>query len=476
MPKADIQVLRDVSKGIIQGVDESIVAKNSVYLAVNFDFDNFIGRAKLRAGSALLGAQVVNNVDCLGLHQHNTASGTKVPLAVFDDAESPTNSDIYKYTSSTWSKAKEDQTAGLKTHFATFLDTTVAVNGTDTPTSTIDGAAWVVTGGNLDVGNMPVGKYVMEFKDRVYTAGVSGNLDRLYYSGLPSSGTVSWTTGNGYIDIEPEEGAGAITGLAKVPGYVLIFKERSLKRWDSSSTYPESLIDVGCPSQEGVVMARQSVFYFNKRGVFETIGGYPRKISRPIQDIIDAIPSSYYASVSGWADKDNIYFSIGDVTVDGYLISNAVIKYNIDSQIWALRSYPNEFLAWYTYVDSNGDEIVIAGDDDGQVWQLNTGTQDGSTSIKWMLQYHTQEFGHRGRIKDVTNTGVFTENIRTGVVHYRIDNTGDFKSMGNITKNIMKITHDLRGHYFEFRLEGSDADAEIVGIEFPDININLNYD
>ena len=472
--KIETQRIRDLSEGIIQGIDEAIAPVNSVYLAVNFLFNKKIGRAVLRSGATQIGSQIVNDKSCLGLYQHNTTGGTKVPLAVFNDS-GDANADVYAYSGGSWSKATEDLTQGEECDFVTFLDTTAILNGSDACRSTADGTSWVTTGGNLDIANMPQGKYGIEFKDRVYIAGVSGNLDRLYYSSIPSGGAVSWTSGNGYIDIEPEEGAGAITGLAKVPGYLLIFKERSMKRWDSNSTYPESMITIGCPSQKAIVQTKQSVFYFNKRGIYETIGGYPRKISRRIQDIIDAIPSSYYSSVSGWGDGEYVYFSIGDITLDDLSLNNCIVTYHINSETWSLFSLPNEIKYFGNYVDSNGDEFTMGGDDDGNVWKLFDGTvNDGSTAIDWLLQTHPLEFQTRGRVKDLSNYIVHTKNARNGYLSVRVNEEGKFENVGNFTHNIEEITKPVRGNYFEFRFQGQGTNTEIIGIDFDQPNINLS--
>lgn len=364
---------------------------------------------------------------------------------------------------------------GAKMRFDTLLDTTVAVNGTDA-ISSADGANWVTTGGNLDVGNMPKGTLVREWQDKIFTAGVAGSVDRIYFTSGPTGGAVSWTVGNGYIDIEPEEGSGGITALNKVPGYLLIFKERSLKRWDGSSTYPESLITIGTPSQEAVVQTKQSCYYFNKRGVYETTGGYPRKISRRIQEIIDAIPSSYYSSVSGWGDGERVYFSIGDITWRDLSLTNVVIMYSIDSQTWTVLSFPTEFKRWANYVDANGDEIIMAGDDDGNVWKVfNT---NATADIDWMIQYQTQEFGSRGRTKKIAKIVSFTEHVRNGRLTVRANETGDFQPFGknpSISKEVQEIIGDVSGRYFEIRITGRGRQAEIIGLDFPEVDVNLNY-
>ena len=473
--KIGTQKLRDMSSGIIQGVDESITPRNSVYLANNLVFDEVLGRAKLRKGTTQMGSQIVDTNSILGLYQHILAAGTKKMLAVINDS-GDANTDVFYSSGAGWTICTGsgiNLTKNLKAHFATFLDTTVLVNGTEAIT-TVDGIAWIATAGNLDVGDMPKGKYVIEWQDKIYIAGVTGNLDRLYYSSTPTSGVINWTSAE-YIDIEPEDGAGAITGLAKVPGYILILKERALKRWDGNSTYPESLISIGAPSQEAIVQTKQSVFYFNKRGIYETTGGYPRKISRKIQHIIDAIPSTYYSSVSGWGDGENVYFSIGDITLNDLTFTNAVICYNINSQIWTMFSFPNEFLCWYHYIDTNGDEIIVAGDDDGNVWKVLNGSQDGSVNINWLLQYNTEEFGSRGRTTDISKIVVYSKNVRNGTLFIKSEDK-EFEPFGTIKNDVEELINDTDGRYFDIRLQGSGQDdIQIIGMDFPNINVNENY-
>ncbi|MCK9578700.1 hypothetical protein M0R01_04420 [bacterium] len=474
--KLSDQKIRDCSEGIIQFVDTSILPVNSVYLGVNFLFDEILGRAVLRPGTTQLGNQIVSGKSCIGLYQHITTAGLKVPIAIFNDS-SDINADIYALSGATWSLAKNDITKDLKVRFETFLDTTIAVNGAESM-STDDGTNWVITGGNLDVGNMPAVTMIREWQDRLFAAGDPVYPDRLYFSSIQNGVTISWTSGNGYIDIEPEEGAGAISALAKVPGYFLIFKERSLKRWDGSSTYPDDLITIGTPTQESVIMTRQCCYYFNKRGIYETTGGYPRKISRRIQKIIDAIPASYYSKISGWGTGEQIIYSIGDISIDDLDLTNCVIIYNIESQNWSLLSFPKEFKLWHQYIDSDGDELIMAGDDDGNIWKIFEGDDDDGSPINWLIQYQSQEFGTRGRKKELSKYVIYTKNVRNGIFTCRIDEKGEFRPLGNKSKvnnDVEEIIGSISGRYFEFRIQGQGKSVEIIGIDFPEVNVTLNY-
>ena len=475
MTKLAIQHIRDCSEGIIQKVDSSVIPANSVQLAVNLDFDNILGQAKTRPGMAQIGSQITDNVSVIGLYSFIKSDGSAVKLAAVDDSSTATNCDIYKYSAS-WAKVSEDWTKSLKIRFLTFLDTVAAFNGTDATKTSADGTTWVSTAGNLDAANFPKFKYGLEFKARVYGAGVSSNPNRLYWSSGPTAGVISWTSGNGYVDVEPEEGTGVITGLAKVPGYILIFKNRSMKRWDTKSSDPESLITLGAPSQEAIVMARQSVFFFNSKGIFETTGSYPRKVSRKIQKIIDAIPASYHSSVSGWSEGENVFFSVGDLTIDGLSITNAIIKYNLDTQRWTLYKTPTEMKVWSRFIGTNGEELIMAGDDDGNVWDIFTSTYtlDGTTKIDWRIRYQPQELGSRGLIKSISKSVAYTLGAKNAVVNCRINEEGIFNSVGTILDEVQELSKVIKGRVFEFELMGS-GQSTIIGLDFPELETTISY-
>jgi len=350
--------------------------------------------------------------------------------------------------------------------------------------SSTDGTAWVTSGGNLDIGNCPAGKYVIEWHDRVYVAGVTGNLDRLYYSSTPTAGVISWTSGNGNIDIEPYEGQGAITGLAKVPGYLLIFKERALKRWNGSSTFPDDLAKIGTSSQESVVLGKSTAFYFSSSykeslGFYETNGETTRKISRPIQEIIEAISSSNYTSIAGFSDGEIVMWSVGDIVYDGITYSNVNVLYHIESKTWTVLGFPVKFLVFAPYIDSTTLKI-IAGNNDGEIIEIFTGDKDNITGslnlpIEYALQYHPYDFGARGKMKEISSIIPYTKNGLDCKVLARTDESGVFEELGVVDDEYESgIERTLKGHVFEIRLAGVTKAGltQILGFDYvsPELN------
>ena len=465
--------VRDLSNGIIQLIDDRLAPKNCVNFALNLRFDKTLGRAVLRQGTALVGAQITDAKNILGLHQFILSSGTKYTLAVVDGAS---NSALYRLITGTWTSESVSGAKAVKHRFLTYLDTVMILDGTNA-TSSADGDAWVTTGGNLDIANCPKGKFVIEWHDRVYVAGVTSYLDRLYYSSISTAGVISWTVGNGNIDIEPYEGQGAITGLAKVPGYLLIFKERALKRWNGSSTFPDDLAKIGTSSQESVVLGKSTVFYFSSSykesiGFYETNGETTRKISRPIQEIIEAISSSNYTSVAGFSDGEMVLWSIGDITYDSKSYTNVNVLYHIESKTWTVLSFPTKYLVFAPYIDSTTLKI-IAGNNDGEIMEIFSGVNDNITgssnlSINYAIQYHPMDFGARGNMKELSSAVPYTKNGEDTQVLCRIDEKNDFKGVGVVKDDFeSELSKVLKGHTFEFKLTGEKKGGllQIIGMD-----------
>lgn len=480
MKNNQVITLRDWSGGTIRTVQSIICPGNSYKMGLNLDSTKEIGSLVSRLGTDIVGTQAVNNATCYGIYYHRDSIASNHKLfGVFPDGA---NNDIYDM--STGSKSLEDDTKNLKTRFCTFLNSTVRINGTDAVKS-YNGSSWVSSGGAFDEADMPKGTVVIEWKDRIYTAGVSSSPSILYYSTVadPDTRTISWTVSvddpdsAGQIEIEQEDGGGSITALEKVPGYLLIFKERTMKRWDGESTYPDDLISVGAPTQEAVCRGREMVFIANQEGVWVTNGGYPKKISKPIQDLWDAIPAANLDNIATICDESDVYVYVGDITLNQNTYSNICFKYNIDSQSWNIYSYANDFTCFTWYISSS-EKVIVGGDKDGQAIQINTGNTDyNGIPITYSLETQDIEFGAQGRYKEVSEIIAFTRNLRTGQILYRSnsDSDKDWKSIGNITNDVENRDFKAKGNWFNFKITGmtDTGQVKIQGIVFPEQSINV---
>ena len=474
---------RDLSNGVIQKIDNLIAPQNSVPFAMNLLFSEVLGRAVVREGTALIGVQIADGKEILGLHQFILSDTTKHFLAVVNGSSTSALWRLVDGSPNTWTTESQTGAKDVKHRFLTYLDTVMVLDGTNKYGSA-DGDTWVSTGGNLDLANCPAGKFAIEWHDRVFVAGVSAALDTLYYSSIPTGSAISWTSGNGSITIEPFEGQGAISGLGKVPGYILIFKERALKRWNGSSTFPDDLSTIGTPSHESIVLGKRTCFFFSASGkkslgFYETNGEETRKISRPIQAIVEAISSSTYSNVAGYSDGEIVMWSIGDIVFEGITYNNVVALYHIDSKTWACMSFPTEFKVFTSYIDGTTLKIA-AGNDDGEIIEVFTGVKDNITGksnipIQFAIQFHPQEFGSRGRLKDITKVVPYVNDGLSCKLSVRVDQESGFHEKGSVKVPFEnEIIVDKKGHLFEFRMsgQGSGGLTEIIGFDVlsPDIS------
>ncbi|MCX6822319.1 MAG: hypothetical protein NTW30_06100 [Candidatus Aenigmarchaeota archaeon] len=469
------------SKGTMRQIFFGMAPLGTYKLALNMDSDVEVGSLVSRLGTAIVGVQRQAGASCLGIGNYNRtqSAGSKL-FAVFSDGTNNIVKDMIDNT-----KNLTGDTKNLKTRFCSYLDEIVRVNGTDAAKA-YNNTAWITTGGAFDLANMPLFDKVIEWKDRIY--GALPNSDKVTFSSIanPSTRTISWTditptTGTGYIMMAQEDGGGGITAFEKVPGYLLVFKQRTMKRWDGSTTFPEDLVNQGVPSQECVTRSKEIVYFINQKGIWVTNGGYPVRISRPIQDFVDNIAD--FTKVSSWGDDEHVYFSLGNVSIGLDTYSNVVLKYNIEDVTWDVRSYYNSIQAMSQYVDSAGKRWVVIGDNDGQTLVLNSGTTDYASAVKtipWTVEPNYIDWGMLGNIKEVSRMITYTENVSTGKVLWRNTKQGaDYKDFGRMTEDVTELNspnNAVKGNYIGFKFVGTTNSERIkfIGFEFPQQSVLIS--
>jgi len=480
----------DFSAGQVNNVSPNLVPKNSVELGVNVVFDEEIGSAASRLGTAIVGSQLVDNMTILGLHQHiDTDNASNNILFATLNASGGATSKVMNVTAGT--NVVTGLTANTKMRFLTFGGETLAINGADAERSW-NGSSWITTGGVFDLADYPGSNscdLAIEFLDRIYTAGDSTHPSRLHFSTIFDGSAITWNSD--YIDIEKEDAGGPITALAKVPGYVLIFKERSLHRFNGQSTFPESLIQIGTPTQESVVMAGGLCAFYsnsneNAKGFYITDGRRPVPIShdntRPIKKWVDAISSD--TAVAGYATDRGFAWSIGDVTVDGEAWTNVHLNYNRHLNQWSVSTYPTQHSVFASYL-VGGVNTTVAGDDDGTIYRINKAAtySDNGTAIPWRVRDRWEDFG-LNQLKEISDhVYVRGKNLQGAQVRvYRDENVEDFVSVGAPTLfqkllSWLQIGVVIRGTSFAVEILGetSNARAYVREFELPAIDVLTSY-
>lgn len=492
-------VRRVFNKGTWRSIQNTLAPQGSFHIGLNLDSELFLGSLSIRPGTERISDQQVDGGKCLGIFHHRDTLGQTFSLtteagdtltteagdtltteqvgsvlfAVFDNGSTNTIHDVYN-----GGFDLTGDTSGARTRFCTFMNSCLRVNSDDVAKA-FNGSTWITTGGVFDLDNIPDNVYlVIEWLDRVYVVS-RGTPDAINYSSIadPVARTISWTPGAtvdtaGSIQMEQEDGGGGITALAKVPGYLIIFKRRSMKRWDGSSTYPEDLVRQGVPSQECVCLSRGMALFLNENGIWATVGSYPKKISRPVDEFVRAIPDENLPEVTSFANDNNAYWSIGNVTVKGVSYQNVVLKFNIDDSTWDVRSYAHEITAMGEFISDESQKIAV-GDHDGNVLLLNSGTTDflvsGASPIYYRLEDHEMDFDSRAVLKNLSRVLVYSDGVYDGKMLIQADN-GEWKEFGGVSGVVSDInSKDVTFHYARVAIAGSSKDGGLIihGYEIP---------
>lgn len=451
-------------------VDSSLIPDGALTEAQNVHFDRR-GAVTVRPGIAALGATVLTTRPCTGLH--NVQSGTAI--AVFSNGGSAT---IYSFgtssTPSAWAVSLDGGTASVRVRFVDFGSYSIALNfnyNTYTSMRFWDGGtrAWRHTGNPINPQNMwGVSAQLGEaYKSRVYLFGdtvpqgsgqVASNKSRLFFSSVISStGNITWSPAVDYVDINPGDGEGG-TGLKRYSLELLCFKPNYIYRFRTSGVDPDPLIKVGTRSQESIVEGERGLYFHHDSGFYRYTGGYPEQISRPLSDIVRAIPFSQFDDIVGWSDPDHVYWAIGTVSVaettETVTIKNCVLRYTESSDVWTVYSMAWDIRGGITFNSGTTLSRIVATDM-GHVATHNSGTTDLGEPIKYRMRtkwYWWDSVSTRKNIEEIVAT---CEKAQATELMYQIDEEREWKTIGQVKKLTNYFQRQkIRFHRIRFQVTG----------------------
>lgn len=443
-------------------VDSSLIPDQAATDAVNFHFDRK-GASTVRPGLTTLGATVLVSRPAVGMF--NTQN--KTAIVAFSNGSSAT---IYSFgnssTAGSWVVSLDGGTASVKLRFVDFANYTIVPNFIYNTLSSMrfwDGGTrnWKNTGNPINPQNMwGYNINLMEvFKSRVYAAGDPAYPSRLFFSSVISSaGNITWTPSTDYVDINPNDGENE-TALKRYSSELLFMKPNYIYRFRTTGVDPDPLIKVGTRSQESVIEGKLGLYFHNDAGFFRYTGGYPIEISRPISDIVAAIPFSQFDDIVAWNDQDHIFWSIGTVTVqetkEAITYKNCVIRYTESSQVWTVYSYSSDIRRAMTYNSGTAISRVVATDM-GVVATQDSGTTDLGEPIKYRLRTKWYDWGSTLTSKTIQQLGVIMEKSQGAELMYRTDENLEWKTIGTMTKFVNSFEKQtIKYNRIKFQIAGT---------------------
>lgn len=444
-------------------VDSNLIPAGAVTDSVNFHFDR-IGAATVRPGLAALGSTVLNARPCVGLF--NAQSGTA--LAVFSNGGSST---IYSFSGGAWGVSLDGGTASVAIRFVDFGSYTIAVNFISNTESSMrfwnagSSRHWHNTGNPINPQNMwgyncQLGEV---YKSRVYLGGDisgAGGPSRLFFSSvITSAGNITWNPTTDFVDINPGDGEG-MTALKRYSLELLVFKPNYIYRFKTSGVDPDALIKIGTRSHESVIEGKKGLYFHHDSGIYRYTGGYPTEISRPVSDIIDAIPLSQYSAISAWHDQDHVYWSIGTVTIaetkENITYKNAILRYTESSGIWTVYSHSSDIRRGMDY--NNGSTLTrLVGTDYGVAATYNSGVTDIGEPIRYRIRTKWYEWENIVTRKTLQEFTAICEKSQGALLMYKTDETTEWKPVvpGQLTGLITPFyKQNITFHRIKFQVTG----------------------
>lgn len=476
-------VWRDMREGRVTTatISEFLVPQNSVKECLNVNFDTKVGAGVVRPGTTTTGT-VASGKAPLGLGEFVGKGGTpNYMISVFKGAS---NGTAYYYNGTTWAATNKTALSNsAKNRFATLGGSVFMTNSSDGMFDSPDGATFGTTN---SVGTVKP-SLVYAFSARLLASGDPTYPSRVYFSSIVDSSTspfITWNINNtdgDWIDINPDDG-GYSTAFAKTSTFALVFKNNGMYRLDTinKSTDPNNIFNIGAVSQEAVVECQGLVYFFSGTDIRQTDGGMPVQISRAgIQDIIDAIPQANWSSVASGTDTLNVYFFVGDVTLNAntsyaQTITNCGLKFSPRDQSWSVHSYASKYQFLCLYTDTNG-RLMRGAETTGLVQTINLGTTDNGTAIPFSLTTQDLEFGNRGHLKSISNQISFYS-LGAGTSSVNIYADGKIGALDlQLTDPVSySNTSTFNGHWFNFRWFGTSSGTPPVfsGFQIEDVQDN----
>ena len=314
-----------------------------------------------------------------GLYDFHQNPTTQKALATIND-ETDDDTQLFYRTSGAWTEIGAAETAwankaNINVEMEGFIGYCFFVGHGATdgflPVGSLTGTTFSTS---TNVTDMPQAKFIKRYRDRLYIAhcytGATLYEYRVYFSSVPSAGSISWTPASDFLDVDYGE---QIMGMGSNWDRLVVFTEH--RAWMYDQTIWKHVWDVGCSNHRTIHSQGPYMFWADYDGVWRSTGGQPENIAGPVIDFIrNGNPRNFFATI---VDEEYRLY-VGTVTVDGVSYANCELTYNIPTSMWRWREFADNFTVYARYNDS-GTMRQYMGADDGEV--MNKGKYTDGTLV-----------------------------------------------------------------------------------------------
>lgn len=325
------------------------------------------------------------------------------------DSTAPNSNYSVLLSWSTTSGATGYNVYGVESGFETFLD---SVQGGSVINYRDYGLKIPSTLFTVPVGNTtdaPRAKYITSYKSALLLGGDPSNPSRLYYSaGVDKPDSFLIGDGGGFIDVNKNANDGFITALNVFQNSAIVFKERSIWKFDFTDSQIPSLVNInkgiGCISHNSVVPVENDLFYIGRKvggGIaMYVLGNEPNflnqlrtnELSARIRPDLRAVEAVNFEKINA-TYVDGKY--IAAYAEGGSDTNNRAIVY--DRERLGFTKWEDISMNFLQlFYDQNNDEVIIFSDaDDTRLSYVSENlTDDKGSAIEWEYRLRQEDFGN----------------------------------------------------------------------------------
>lgn len=250
-----------------------------------------------------------------------------------------------------------------------------------------------------DTTTAPNGAIVERFKTALLIAG--GDPSRVWFSaGVDKPDSFNFGAGGGFVDISKNSDDGDITGIKSYQNNAIIFKERSIWKFDfTQGAFPSVsniIQNTGCVAPRTVVQVENDLFFLGRKpgrgAAIYVLGNEPNylnvlrtnELTARVRSIMESINSAHYDKCHAiyWGNKYILFYPAGSSTIaDSALVYD---RERVGFVQWE-NFYSNDSVIFY---DSNGKEhfLMVDGNDNRVTEYSDEYTTDKGTPIEWAFR------------------------------------------------------------------------------------------
>lgn len=297
---------------------------------------------------------------------------------------------VYKWTGSgnlAVAGGSDTYTSGTQTEWVQANDSIYSFNGTDTAIK-FNGTTCST------IAAIPKGKTAAWFHNYMFTAGVTGNTSRLYFSNVDDPET--WGASD-FVDVNVDDGE-PITAIYPFNDELIIFKRSRIWALTGFSTASFAVTDIqeritsfGCPAARGIVNIGNYLLFISYVGQVPHIRSLTRSrfgvtiaggiVSDPITGTMEGLSTAQLSKTAAIFDGRYVYFAVpngSSTRNDLVLVKDTTQKQDegwtrwtgVDAAAWAQSSVEGEPTIYFG--ESDADSVV---------YKLDSSTSDNGTAI-----------------------------------------------------------------------------------------------